>query len=44
MKLLTRKSNDFKAVLELTNNLKKYDSNDPVKYDFAIYAKGINEG
>lgn len=42
MGLLTRKSNDFKAVIELTNNLKKYDSNDPVKYDFAIYGKGIN--
>lgn len=43
MGLLTRKSNDFKAVLELTNNLKKFDSNDPVKYDFAIYGLGINE-
>ena len=41
MGLLTRKSNDFKAVIELTNNLKTYDSNDPVKYDFAIYGKGI---
>ena len=42
MGLLTRKSNDFKAVIELTDNLKKYDSNDPVKYDFAIYGLGIN--
>lgn len=43
MNLLTRKSNDFKAVLELTHNLKQFDSIDPTKYDFAIYAKGINE-
>ena len=41
MGLLTRKSNDFKAVLELTNNLKQFDSEDPVKYDFAIYGLGI---
>lgn len=43
MGLLKRKSNDFKAVLELTNNLKQFDCDDPIKYDFAIYAKGINE-
>lgn len=43
MNLLTRKSNDFKAVLELTDKLKQFDANDPTKYDFAIYAKGINE-
>lgn len=43
MNLLTRKSNDFKAVIELTNKLRQFDRNDPIKYDFAIYAKGINE-
>lgn len=43
MNLLTRKSNDFKSVLELTHKLKQFDSIDPTKYDFAIYAKGINE-
>ncbi len=43
IKLLTRKSNDKKAVVELTNNLKMFDSNDPVKYDFAIFGKGIEE-
>jgi len=42
MNLLTRKSNDFNAVLELTNKLREFDPKDPVKYDFAIYAKGIN--
>lgn len=42
MGLLTRKQNDFKAVVELTENLKKFDSNDPVKYDFAMFGYGIN--
>ncbi len=43
MGLLERKSNDMKAVVELTNNLKIYDNTDPVKYDFAIFGKGIEE-
>jgi len=38
--LLKRKTYDLKAVLELTENLKKYDSSDPVKYDFALYRIG----
>jgi hypothetical protein len=41
MGLLDRKSNDFKAVLELTNKLKNIDSDDPVKYDFAMFAFGV---
>lgn len=40
MGLLRRKQNDFKAVLELTENLKKFDPQDPVKYDFAIFSLG----
>lgn len=43
MNLLTRKSNDMQAVEELTNNLKTFDPEDPVKYDFAIFGKGIEE-
>lgn len=42
MGLLTRKQNDFKAVTELTENLKKLDENDPVKYDFAMFGYGVN--
>ncbi|MDR2790422.1 MAG: TIGR02757 family protein [Campylobacteraceae bacterium] len=38
--LLSRKSYDFKAVLELTQTLREFDPNDPVKYDFAIYRLG----
>ena len=40
--LLKRSSNDFKAVLELSNNLKQFDSNDPIKYDFALFGYGVN--
>ena len=43
MGLLKRSSNDFKAVLELTENLKKLDPNDPVKYDFAMFGYGVNK-
>lgn len=39
--LLTRNQNDWKAVLELTENLRKFDENDPVKYDFALFGFGI---
>lgn len=41
MGLLTRKANDFKAVLELTNKLKEFDAQDPVKYDFAMFGYGV---
>ena len=39
--LLTRKQNDWKAVLELTNNLRQYDPDDPIKYDFALFGMGV---
>lgn len=39
--LLHRKSNDFKAVLELTHHLKLLDPKDPVKFDFALFGAGI---
>ncbi len=39
--LLKRKQNDFRAVLELTDKLKEFDENDPVKYDFALFGLGI---
>lgn len=38
--LLKRKSYDFKAVQELTCNLRAFDANDPVKYDFALFRLG----
>jgi uncharacterized protein (TIGR02757 family) len=41
--LLIRKQNDWKAVDELTKELQKFDPNDPVKYDFALFGVGVNE-
>ena len=41
--LLKRKQNDWKAVEELTNNLKKFDADDPVKYDYALFGMGVFE-
>lgn len=39
--LLTRKSNDFKAVIELMSKLREFCPDDPVKYDFAMFAFGV---
>ena len=41
MGLLSRKSNDYQAVIELTNKLKDFCPEDPVKYDFAMFAFGV---
>ena len=41
--LLDRNQNDWKAAAELTENLKKMDANDPVKYDFALFGLGVFE-
>ncbi len=42
MGLLTRNANDFKSVIELTNKLKEFCPEDPVKYDFAMFGYGVN--
>jgi uncharacterized protein (TIGR02757 family) len=42
--LLSRTQNDWKAVTELSNNLKILDPADPVKYDFALFGLGAFEG
>jgi uncharacterized protein (TIGR02757 family) len=42
--LLKRKLNDAKAVSELDQELRKLDSEDPVKYDFALFGLGVFEG
>ncbi|MCF8228626.1 MAG: TIGR02757 family protein [Bacteroidales bacterium] len=41
--LLKRKQNDWKAVEELTRNLRNFDAEDPVKYDIALFALGVEE-
>ena len=38
--LLKRKSYDLKAVQELSQKLKEFDKDDPIKYDFALYRLG----
>ncbi|MCH9659969.1 MAG: TIGR02757 family protein [Bacteroidetes bacterium] len=41
--LLKRKQNDGKALAELDTSLRKLDSRDPVKYDFALFGLGVFE-
>ncbi len=43
LKILTRKQNDWKAITELDVTLRKFDKNDPVKYDFALFGLGVFE-
>lgn len=42
-KLLNRKQRDWQAVVELTENLRKFDAEDPVKYDFALFGMGVSD-
>ena len=39
--LLKRKQVNWQAALELTNELRKFDVRDPVKYDFALFGLGV---
>jgi len=41
--ILQRKQNDWKAVEELMDILRKFDSEDPVKYDYALFGLGVFE-
>ena len=41
LKMVKRKSCDMKFALELTQKLRAFDKNDPVKYDFAICHVGM---
>lgn len=41
--LLTRNNADWAGALELTGHLARMDPNDPVKYDFALFALGAVE-
>lgn len=44
LKLIKRKQTDWQTALELTSQLRRLDANDPVKYDFALFGLGIEEG
>lgn len=41
--LIKRKQTDWKTAVELTENLKQLDPDDPVKYDFALFGLGVEE-
>lgn len=41
--LLQRKQNDRRSVEELTAALRTFSSDDPVKYDFALFGAGVDE-
>ncbi len=41
--LITRKQTDWLTALELTDRLREFDAEDPVKYDFALFGLGIEE-
>jgi len=43
LKLTTRKNVSWKMAEEITNQLKKFDPDDPVKYDFAICHIGMRK-
>jgi uncharacterized protein (TIGR02757 family) len=40
--LLKRQQTDWQAALELTNNLKQFSADDPVRYDFALFGLGVS--
>jgi uncharacterized protein (TIGR02757 family) len=39
--LITRKQDDWQALEELMQNLREFDSDDPCKYDFALFGLGV---
>ncbi len=41
--LLTRKQDDWKAVVELTERLREFDPADPGKYDYSLFGMGVNQ-
>jgi uncharacterized protein (TIGR02757 family) len=43
LKLIKRKQVDWQTALELTENLRKLDPKDPVRYDFALFGMGVAE-
>ena len=40
--LIKSSNGDFKTALEITNALKNFDTQDPIKYDFALFGYGVN--
>ena len=44
LRLINRKDSSWLTALELTQHLRQFDSQDPVRYDFALFGLGIMEG
>lgn len=42
--ILNRKSTDWKAALQVTRFCRRLDADDPARYDFALFGRGIDEG
>ena len=42
LSLIQRKQNDWKTVEELDSTIRKFDSADPAKYDFALFGLGVS--
>ena len=40
--LLQRKANDRRSVLELTEKLRKFNPEDPIVYDYALFGIGVS--
>ena len=39
--LLSRRQNDWRAVVEITESLRRFDPEDPVRYDYALFGAGM---
>lgn len=40
--LLSRRQSDWKATVEITENLRAFDAEDPVRYDYSLFGAGID--
>lgn len=41
--LIERKQTDWQTVLELTDRLRAYNADDPVRYDYALFGMGVDK-
>lgn len=40
--LLNRRQSDWKATVEITDHLREFNANDPVRYDYSLFGAGID--
>ncbi len=40
--LIRRRQNDWKTTVEITEALREFDPEDPVRYDFSLFGAGID--